>query len=175
MPTWVFRGDERRGCDAAIRWRRCGPTPTPHRSQFNCLEFVGPNVVPEDGVTGYARGGRAASFGPGSVTSFKRTPPPFQRCKNHRKQSPSRRALGRAPRPSAREEAARDGLGRVAATPRLPRGESVMSRRHRGHRRGRGDAAAATRRVRDVAATPRPPRGESVMSRRRRGRHAVSP
>ena len=23
-------------------------------SQFNCLEFVGPSVVPEDGITGYA-------------------------------------------------------------------------------------------------------------------------
>lgn len=50
-------------------------------SQFNCLEFVGPDVVPEDGVTGYANDrtqGPACSIacGPGTVYRNYFTPVP---------------------------------------------------------------------------------------------------
>eukprot|EP01045_Picozoa_sp_COSAG04_P018452 COSAG04_NODE_1708_length_5862_cov_2.503384_4_plen_169_part_00 len=43
-------------------------------SQFNCLEFVGPDVVPEEGVTGYAGDrtqGPACSIACGPATVFR--------------------------------------------------------------------------------------------------------
>ena len=43
-------------------------------SQFNCLEFVGPSVVPEDGVTGYADDrtqGPACSVACGPATVYR--------------------------------------------------------------------------------------------------------
>merc|ERR1712048_312980 len=43
-------------------------------SQFNCLEFVGPQVVPEDGVTGYRNDrtqGPACSIACGPATVFR--------------------------------------------------------------------------------------------------------
>lgn len=43
-------------------------------SQFNCLEFVGPRVTPEDGITAYAfdrTQGPACSVGGGAATAFR--------------------------------------------------------------------------------------------------------
>ncbi|CAL1162495.1 unnamed protein product [Cladocopium goreaui] len=43
-------------------------------SQFNCLEFVGPSVVPEDGITGYVMDrtqGPACSIACGPATAFR--------------------------------------------------------------------------------------------------------
>jgi len=43
-------------------------------SQFNCLEFVGPSVVPEDGVTGYSGDGTqgpACAIAAGAATVFR--------------------------------------------------------------------------------------------------------
>lgn len=43
-------------------------------SQFNCLEFVGPDVTPEDGITGYFRDrtqGPACSIACGPATAFR--------------------------------------------------------------------------------------------------------
>ena len=43
-------------------------------SQFNCLEFVGPSVVPEDGITGYVMDrtqGPACSIACGPATAYR--------------------------------------------------------------------------------------------------------
>ena len=43
-------------------------------SQFNCLEFMGPDVTPEDGITGYFRDrtqGPACSIACGAATAFR--------------------------------------------------------------------------------------------------------
>ena len=43
-------------------------------SQFNCLEFVGPSVTPEDGITGYVRDrtqGPACSIACGPATAYR--------------------------------------------------------------------------------------------------------
>ena len=43
-------------------------------SQFNCLEFVGPSVTPEDGITGYVRDrtqGPACSIACGAATAYR--------------------------------------------------------------------------------------------------------